>query len=228
MKRKIQAWTVAVFIVSFSTASLFACQAQAEHTVSDSGPDRQDVSIRLAQSNTGGTISRRRRSSPDEVNPTRGTTPNASVKALTLDRLRNAQYRSKAIDVRSVPLKDGSYEVRDERGGMLLGTYWLGDRVAFGDLNGDGITDAAVVLVSSGGGSGSFYELIAVLNNNGTPAQAASALLGDRVNVRSIAIIGERIVVDRSRHAPDDPLCCPSLRVTETYRLAGSKLVKSD
>ena len=41
--------------------------------------------------------------------------------------------------------------------------------LAFGDLNGDGVEDAVVVLVTNPGGTGRFYDLAPVLNQNGTP-----------------------------------------------------------
>ena len=45
---------------------------------------------------------------------------------------------------------------------------------------------AAVVLVSSGGGSGTFVELAAVRNEHGAADPVATVLLGDRILVREL------------------------------------------
>jgi len=96
----------------------------------------------------------------------------------------------------------------------------------YGDLNADGVEDAAVVLVSSGGGSGTFKEIAAVLNHSGVPVHVASADLGDRVKVEAIAVEFGRIRVQLIVHDEDDPMCCPTKRVTWEYRLQEGKLVK--
>ncbi len=141
---------------------------------------------------------------------------------LTMGKLRNAEYRSDMWTIGKIKLRDGKYENSKEHVSM-----WLSEKIALGDLNGDGIEDAAVVLVSSGGGSGTFSELIAVINQNGNPRQVAVRSLGDRVNVGNLSIRGGNIVVQRAKHAPGDPMCCPSLRVTEKHKLRGSSLLLS-
>jgi hypothetical protein len=45
----------------------------------------------------------------------------------------------------------------------------LADIHTFGDLNGDGVDDVLVILISYPGGSGTFFDLAAVLNQDGTP-----------------------------------------------------------
>ena len=94
-----------------------------------------------------------------------------------------------------------------------------------GDLNGDGVVDAAVILATNGGGSGTFIELGAVLNQGGAPAHVASVLLGDRVRIAALAIDAGQIVVDMVSHAVDDPLCCPTLEVTQRFALRDGELV---
>jgi len=141
---------------------------------------------------------------------------------LTIEKVRNAEYESHVYRTGKFRLRNGTYE--NTADGVRI---WLSDKVAFGDLNGDGIGDAATVLRSSGGGSGTFYELVAMINQNGIPRQAAVRSLGDRVNVGNLSIRRGKIVVRRTKHAPEDPLCCPSLRVTERYRLNGSRLLLS-
>ena len=97
--------------------------------------------------------------------------------------------------------------------------------VAFGDLDGDGIADAAVVVFTSGGGSGTFRYLIAVLDRDGTPEQAARVYLGDRVQVESVTIASGEIVMDMLAHRRSDGLCCPTLNITRGFALRGDQLV---
>jgi len=95
---------------------------------------------------------------------------------------------------------------------------------ALGDLDGDGTQDAVVVLVASGGGSGSFYSLEAVLNQAGKPHHIASAALGDRAQLESLSVASGRITVEMVTHGPNDPMCCPTLEVTQEYELQGDTL----
>jgi len=97
---------------------------------------------------------------------------------------------------------------------------------AFGDLNGDGVDDAAVILIESSGGSGSFIYLAAVINEDGTPVNVATQFVGDREQVKAISIEDGEITLNMVTHGPDDPMCCPTQEVTKRYRLAGDQLVE--
>ncbi len=90
------------------------------------------------------------------------------------------------------------------------------DKTAFGDLNGDGVNDAAAILAVSFGGSGTFIWVVPVLNVNGTPVQVDRRLLGDRVGVNNVSIANRQITLDLLVHGPNDPLCCPTQRVVKT------------
>lgn len=147
--------------------------------------------------------------------------------SLTIERLKNGEYRCEIFEYRPVKLTNGSYEKRDdsdEEGPMFV---WWGDKVAFGDLNGDGIEDAALILLTSTGGSGTFRELVVLVHERGVPRQASVKMLGDRTDVKNLSIRSGRIEVERMKHGPNDPMCCPTLRVKETYRLQGASLVLS-
>jgi hypothetical protein len=149
-------------------------------------------------------------------------TPTPTVAApavLTLDLLKNAEYNSDFTASKKAKLVDGKYEEAAAPGSASKVTVQLlAQPVAFADLNGDGLDDALVIIVSSGGGSGSFYTLNVVLNDKGTPRHAASLPLGDRVQVKTLAVKGVDISVNMVTQGPKDPLCCPTLEVTNTYR----------
>lgn len=148
------------------------------------------------------------------------------VPSLTEDTLKNADYRG--IYEETVQLIDGRYEGEPfVEGGASRPTVSFIDPYAFGDLDGDGVEDAAVLLAENSGGSGTFIYLAAVLNRNGSPQNMATQLLGDRVQVNSMSIEDGEIVVDMITHGPDDPMCCPTQQVVQTYELRDNELVQT-
>ena len=147
---------------------------------------------------------------------------------LTVEMLKNAEYHSEWPAGGVAQLTDGEYEeeiVPGSASKLVIMIY--PDMYAFGDLNGDGVDDAAVVLATSGGGSGTFISLEAVLNDQGAPQNVASAELGDRARIESVAIESGEITVELVTHGPDDPMCCPTLEATHKYKLQGDTLVQT-
>jgi heat shock protein HslJ len=146
---------------------------------------------------------------------------------LTLDTLRNATYPSEWEDSGAITLTNGRYEGEPfVEGGATRLVVTLVSPLAFGDLDGDGVDDAVVILVANPGGSGTFHTLEAVRNERGEPVHLASYSLGDRVRVRSLAIEGGQIALEMVTHGPDDPMCCPTQVVHNTYALEGGELVE--
>jgi hypothetical protein len=119
--------------------------------------------------------------------------------------------------------REGGYEYRTTPGSAPIKLKVVGPN-AFGDLNGDGREDAAVILAQDLGGSGTFMTLAAVLSDQGIPRYQAGTNLGDRVKVEAVSIKGGVILVTLVGHGPDDPMCCPTQKVTRSFRLEGNKL----
>lgn len=132
------------------------------------------------------------------------------------DLLKNMTYTSPSYQ-ENVTLVNGSYERTEAENSLRVNLY---PQIAFGDLNGDGSQDAAVALAENGGGTGTFVSLVAVLNQDGVPVQSASVLIDDRPLIKDIAIQDSRIVLQATIHGVNDPFCCPTLEVVETYRLS--------
>jgi len=146
---------------------------------------------------------------------------------LTAEMLMNAEYHSEWPAEGVAKLTDGEYEEEIVPGAaskLTIAVY--PDMHALGDLDGDGVDDAAVVLATSGGGSGTFISLEAVLNDQGRPKHVASAELGDRTKIESVAIESGQITVDMVTHGPEDPMCCPTVEATHKYKLQGDTLVQ--
>ena len=145
---------------------------------------------------------------------------------LTINELRRGEYRSAWSSKGTIKLSDGIYKEKIAPDSASELVVRLTDKIAFGDLNGDGVEDAAVILVSDPGGSGTFYDLAAVINREGKAKYAAGVFLGDRVKVEEVSIKSGQIVAKMVIHHRTDPRCCPSLRVEQEYRLQGDEVVR--
>lgn len=122
--------------------------------------------------------------------------PAILTEALSPEQLKNASYHG--IYDEPVQLDEGKYEGEpfEEDGVSRPTVTFLEGLSAFGDLNGDGLEDAALVLLEDSGGSGSFSYLAAVLNCHEEPFNQATLLLGDRVGIKSLAIKDGKVLVD--------------------------------
>jgi hypothetical protein len=151
-------------------------------------------------------------------------TPAASP--LTVEELKNAQYQG--IYDQPVTLTDGQYQGPPfVEGGASRPTVTFFEPYALGDLDGDGVADAAVLLVENSGGSGSFVYLAAVLDSGGSPDNVATMSLGDRVQPQSLAISAGQIDLQLIGFGPSDPLCCPTQQEEQTYALQDGQLVQT-
>ena len=139
---------------------------------------------------------------------------------LTMDMLKNGTYHAPVYD-QTVTLVNGAYS-----NGSSTDPYSVQmlDTVAYGDLNGDGIDDAAIILVENGGGSGEFESVVAVLDAGGAPSPAGQAQLGDRVKINSMTISSGTIALEMLVQGPNDGMCCPTQPETQSYRMVGNAL----
>jgi peptidoglycan/xylan/chitin deacetylase (PgdA/CDA1 family)/heat shock protein HslJ len=145
--------------------------------------------------------------------------------SLAWDVLKNLAYPNEWPSDGVAQLEDGEYRetyTPDSATEMKIG---LAPYRLFGDLNGDWADDAAVILVADPGGSGTFYYLSAVLNQDGDPKPVGSQFLGDRVFVRDLSIDGGHILIELDIAGPDDPVCCPTDHRRQTYVVKGEELV---
>lgn len=140
----------------------------------------------------------------------------AGEQSLTVEQLWNGRYRSELSTDGVAKLDAGEFHQKTTKEGVTELIIRLVES-KFVDLDSDGTEDAIVILVSDPGGSGRFYELAAVLNRSGEPEHVASELLGDRIQIQSVVIQDGKIVIEMITHGPDDPMCCPTQLVRNTY-----------
>jgi len=141
----------------------------------------------------------------------------------TVDVLKNVEFLSQFTGSGKAPLVGGTYSEEAAPGSATKTNVSLTDRLAFGQL-GDGQEAAAVILVTDPGGSGTFYDLAVVVERDGALVNVATAFLGDRVKIGSLAIHDGEIVIDMITQGPGDPFCCPTQQVVWTYALQADHL----
>ncbi len=93
-----------------------------------------------------------------------------------------------------------------------------------GDLNADGLPDAAVILVTYNGGNGNNKELAILLNQAGSVTNIATVDIGFMVAVEAMEIQAGVILLHVRVAGPNDALCCPSQQETWQFQLEGNQL----
>ena len=107
--------------------------------------------------------------------------------------------------------------------GLLRGFYLTGD------LDGDGSSEAAVVVWSNSGGSGTFdYLAIVRRDAEGLLDNIATVPLGDRIEIRDGEVIEGKIVLDLVEAGPEDAACCPGQKIRRTFQLQNGILVNTE
>lgn len=143
--------------------------------------------------------------------------------ALADDAVRNGRYE--LPDIGAFQLKDGNFQEKYGEGATQVKRVGV-VTVAFGDLDGDAVEDAVVVLWANTGGSGTFMYLAPVLNRDGKGQQAGAQLLGDRVQIRSLAVNSGKIRVELLAQGSTDPMVSPALQSAQEYAVQGGKLAR--
>jgi basic membrane protein A len=163
--------------------------------------------------------------------PASDATPTAPTGgSLTMDALANGTYSSDWTATGTVTLVNGEYREQAAPGSASEIVVQMTQLVAFGDLTGNGSDEAAVILVTNGGGSGNFVDLAVMVNANGMPVNIATLPLGDRTRINSIVIENGEVVIDMVTHGPNDPMCCPTEPVVKYFGLKNVLVenIKSD
>lgn len=129
------------------------------------------------------------------------------------------------IDGKKITLVNGVAEEPAAPGSAsTLTTKYFGNE-ASGDLNGDGTPDVAFLLTQDGGGSGTFYYVVAALATTTGYAGTNAILLGDRVAPQTTEIKDGEIIVNYAERKPGEPMTArPSVGVSTYLRVSGGVL----
>lgn len=147
---------------------------------------------------------------------------------LTWQKLCGAAYPLPEANGNLIQFTDGKF-----RGPMVPGSteeirFVIQERVARGDLDGDGVEDAALVMVKDPTGETPSFTLWAVINQGGAPDPRGYVLLGEKVQVGGMTIEGLKLYVDVVRPGPQDIQGIPTQRIKESYKLLGNRLERAD
>ena len=108
-----------------------------------------------------------------------------------------------------------------------IDTRYFGNE-AEGDLNGDGVPDVAFLLTQSGGGSGTFYYVVAALATSNGHQGTNAVLLGDRIAPQTTEIRNGELIVNYADRAPGEPMTAqPSLGVSKYLTVENGALVEA-
>jgi hypothetical protein len=198
-----------IFALLLLSTLLFAC----------STPTSQPVEATATATITSGGI--KETPLPTATNtpaPTNTTLPAEipSDEASKLEVLKNYSYWVQDFNIQ-VALSNGTFDNGEIRSQLI-------EPAAFGDLNGDGTTDAALILTIDPSGSGTFYYLTTVINLETSPVQAGTAYIGDRQGIKALHIVRGQINLDYITQGPNDPLCCASEQRIRSYILEDARL----
>ncbi len=97
--------------------------------------------------------------------------------------------------------------------------------IQYGDLNGDGIEDAALILSEDTGGSGVFTSLVVVFSREGQFAQAQGVMIDDRPVIQALSIADGVVHLKALVHGPNDPAIDPTTSMNGEYSLLGGRVV---
>jgi heat shock protein HslJ len=145
----------------------------------------------------------------------------------TAEELGAATYSGFESTAQPVALANGVWEGTPfVEGGASrpVVTLLRGSRVT-GDVDGDGEDEAIVLLAENSGGSGTLLHIAVVDREGPEVVNTATRVLGDRVQVRDLAVEDGGLRIDVVRTGPRDPACCPGELATYRWLVAGSGLV---
>jgi len=133
--------------------------------------------------------------------------------------LANMSYAG--INRDTVTLEDGRWEGKPfvEGGASRPAVGLVSNFRLTGDLDGDGVDEVIVLLWESSGGSGTFSYVAAAGRRDGKPVNLGTALIGDRVQLRTGQIQDGMIKLDVVQQGPDDAACCPSQNTSRYWTL---------
>ena len=118
----------------------------------------------------------------------------------------NATY---TIGVKEIRLVGGRSELQTAPGSVIRTKTLAFGKPVYGDLDGDGDEDAAMIITQDPGGSGTFYYIGAALGVKGGYRGTNAVLLGDRVTSLKVDIRNGVIFIDYRDRRPEESMAIP-------------------
>lgn len=162
--------------------------------------------------------------SPEPTEIPLPTATEAPVQAgLTEERLLNAEILSPLQQV-PVVLVNGAFSGQLADTELNVKVY---PDIQFGDLNADGVDDAAMILAENTGGTGNFYSLVVFYSKDGHFAQTQGEMIDDRPMIESLTIEDGKVKLRALVHGFDDAMVEPTTLMHAEYTLLEGQLVNT-
>jgi hypothetical protein len=124
------------------------------------------------------------------------------------------------IDGRSVALVEGKSVIEVVPGAASQTVVEVSGAPVIGDLDHDGLADAALLLVETTGGSGTFYHVAAAFNHDGQFVGTPAVLLGDRIVPQHLSIRYGVVIIDYLDRRPGEAMATPPSQEASKYLVA--------
>jgi uncharacterized protein len=153
------------------------------------------------------------------------------IKPITKELLDNISVKvfSKKHAVLKYQLKHGSYvrkaHIDKKNRRKLPDTTVAISMIAFGDLNGDKVDDAAVIISNKTGGNAVTYSLTGILAKAGRPLATPPVDLGVTISFGKFKVDSGKIVLSGLFLDGDDLACCSPQKETYIFRVKKGALV---
>ncbi len=119
---------------------------------------------------------------------------------------KNTTYK---IDGQEITLHNGNSEISQPNSNGKIITNYFGNE-ATGDLNNDGIEDTAFLLTQNSGGSGTFYYVVAAIQNkDGNYLGTDAVFIGDRISPQTTEIRDGKLIVNYADRLAQEPMTTP-------------------
>ncbi|MFA6608304.1 MAG: META domain-containing protein [Candidatus Paceibacterota bacterium] len=128
--------------------------------------------------------------------------PKSVLKETSLD-VKNVSY---VIDGQEFKLVDGIATKEIAPNSASKQTVRMFGEPVYGDLNADGINDAAVMLTSDSDGSGTFFYAVLAIANGNTYKATNALILGDRIAPQTVEIRDGRAVYNYAERKSTEPM----------------------
>ena len=131
------------------------------------------------------------------------------------------------VDEMPITLVDGISDVESAPGSAThVITQYFGNE-AKGDINADGKEDTAFILTQNGGGTGTFYFIVALLSGTGGYHGTNAIFLGDRIAPQTTEIRAGELIVNYADRKPSDPMTAsPSVGVSKYITVKNGDLIE--
>ena len=146
----------------------------------------------------------------------------------TVPSVRNQDWKNGAYD-----LGDGQFAFSGGRHADLMpdgscSVCLTISEVAFGDVDGDGLEEAILLIDSNLGGAATSLDAYVFGLLDGKPVLKARIPGGDRGEggLQSVSVAGGDVVVRRFESTTSDGACCPSRVLVERWRWRDGKLLR--